>query len=153
MCVFVSLLFPLLIVVCYAQNATMFPIILFCCSLFVVVVVDIVLQSFRFCICIYFFVDARKCAPMWVCVCVCVCKTFLHLFYSILYISAQYVYEFAEKSKTTNRKTSESIRKSYKQCFGVCEWLRGTIHLMCTKHTRTHTHTHRKIYTIRETDM
>lgn len=141
-----------IIVVCYAQNTTH---IVQCCLLFYFVVLFCRRRCRRCCFSsvfshLHLFLCGCEKVRAYVCECVFACKTFLHLFYSI-YMHTICIWICRKKSKTTNRKTSESIRKSCKQYFGVCEWLRENSIWCVTKHT--HTHLHRKIYTIRERDM
>lgn len=109
---------------CYAQNTTH---IVQCCPLFYFVVLFcrsrcVVPQSL--------FAFAFAFISLWMRVWVCA-PAKLFCIYSIPIC----IWIWRKKSKTTNRKTSESIRKSCKQYFGVYEWLRA----------RTHTHTERFI--------
>lgn len=90
--------------------------------LFFFVVVDVVVvvfpQSFR--ICIYFFVDARKCAPM----CASVCSPAkLFCIYSIPYICTRYVYEFA--GKKVKRQIEKQAKVSEKVANSILEYVNG----------------------------
>lgn len=125
----------------YYTHCTMLPIILFCCSF-----LSSSMSSLLFFLSLFAFAFISLWMRESARLCVRVCVRLQNFSAFILFhIYAQYVYEFAgEKSKTTNRKTSESIRKSCKQYFGICECLRE-LHLMCNK-TYTHTLTPKDLY-------
>lgn len=131
----------------YYTHCTMLPIILFCCSFLSSSMSSLLfflsLFAFAF-ISLWMRESARLC--VWVCVCLQNFSAFI-----LFHIYAQYVYEFA--GKKVKRQIEKQAKVSEKVANSILEYVNAYENsIWCvTKHT--HTHLHRKIYTIRERDM